>query len=181
MCAEYTSAYSVCSKYLNLFMLPALTAGFAVSAFISQNYGAGKMDRIKQGVRVCVVISFISYILLGSVMFFLPKQLAGFMLNETETITLTVQYLKICGVGLILLNLLFIYRNVVQGMGHPFIPMLSGIAEMVSRIPVIILLLPSIGFKATAYAECFAWMGALLLNIVGVARYIYRTNANVGD
>lgn len=38
----YTSAYSVCSKYLNLFMLPALTAGFAISPFVSQNFGAKK-------------------------------------------------------------------------------------------------------------------------------------------
>ncbi len=177
--AVYTSAYSVCSKYLNLFMLPSLTAGFAASAFVSQNYGAGKIERIKQGVRVCVSIALISYILLGAVMILLPKQLATFMLNETETISLTVQYLKICGVGLILLNLLFVYRNVVQGMGYPFIPMLSGIAEMVLRIPAIILLLPSIGFKAAAYAELFAWIGALLLNVIGTKHYFNRINAKI--
>lgn len=175
--AVYTSAYSVCSKYLNLFMLPSLTAGFAVSVFVSQNYGAGKTERIRQGIRVCVGIALVSYLLLGSVMVFLPTQLASFMLNGHETISLTAQYLKICGVGLILLNLLFVYRNVVQGMGYPFIPMLSGIAEMVLRIPAIILLLPSIGFKATAYAEWVAWIGALLLNVVGFKYSIHRINA----
>ena len=178
--AAFTSAYSVCSKYLNLFMLPSLTAGFAVSAFVSQNYGAGKTERIRQGVRVCGAIALISYLLLGSVMLLLPKQLAGFMLNKHETISLTAQYLRICGIGLILLNMLFVYRNVVQGMGHPFIPMLSGIVEMVLRIPAIILLLPSIGFEATAFAEWIAWIGALLLNVVGFKHYIYRTNSNVG-
>lgn len=177
---ECTSAYSACSKYLNLFMLPSLTAGFAISAFVSQNYGAGKPRRIRQGIRVCVGIALVSYLLLGSVMLFLPKQLAGFMLNEYETISLTAEYLKICGGGLILLNLLFVYRNAVQGMGYPFIPMLSGIAEMILRIPAIILLLPIIGFKATAYAELIAWIGALLLNIIGYHHYIYRVNANVG-
>lgn len=174
--AVFTSAYSVCSKYLNLFMLPSLTAGFSVSVFVSQNYGAGKTERIRQGIRVCLGIALVSYLLLGSVMVLLPKQLAGFMLNEYETIALTAQYLRICGAGLILLNLLFVYRNVVQGMGYPFIPMLSGIAEMVLRIPAIILLLPNIGFKATAYAEWVAWIGALLLNIVGFRHYIDRTN-----
>lgn len=165
--AIYTSAYSVCSKYLNLFMLPSLTAGFAISVFVGQNYGAGKNERIRQGIRVCVGIALVSYLLLGLVMVLFSKQLASFMLNEHETISFTTQYLKICGAGLILLNLLFVYRNVVQGMGYPFIPMLSGIAEMVLRIPAIILLLPIIGFKATAYAEWTAWIGALLLNIIG--------------
>lgn len=176
---EYTSAYSVCSKYLNLFMLPSLTAGFAISAFVSQNYGAGKFKRIRQGIRVCVCIALVSYILLGSVMILLPRQLAGFMLNENETISLTAEYLKICGAGLILINLLFVYRNVVQGMGHPLIPMLSGFAEMILRIPAIILLLPGIGFQATAYAELIAWIGALFLNIVGFDYYVYHINVNV--
>lgn len=170
----YTSAYSVCSKYLNLFMLPSLTAGFAISAFVSQNYGAGKTERIRQGVRVSVGIAVTSYLLLGTIMVIFPKQLAGFMLNEMETISISVKYLRICGVALILLNLLLIYRNVVQGIGHPIIPMLSGITEMVIRIPTIIFLLPSIGFKATAFAEGFAWIGALALNLMAYIFYFKK-------
>lgn len=177
--ADYTTAYSVCSKYLNLFMLPSLTAGFAVSAFVSQNYGAVKIERIRQGINVSVGIALVSYLLLGSTMFILPKQLAGFMLNEEVTIGLVVEYMKICGLGLILLNLLFIYRNVVQGMGHPFIPMLSGIAEMLLRIPAIILLLPSFEFKATAFAEIIAWIGALSLNIIGFKYFFIHIKDNV--
>ena len=160
----FTSAYSVCSKYLNLFMLPSLTAGFAVSSFVSQNFGAGKTERIRKGVRVCLGIALVSYLCLGSAMILYSKQLADFMLDESETISLSTEYLRICGAGLILLNLLFIYRNATQGMGYPLIPMLSGIAEMALRIPAIIFLLPDIGFRATAYAEIAAWTGALALN-----------------
>lgn len=160
----YTSAYSACSKYLNLSILPSITAGASLSAFVSQNYGAGKMNRIREGVRVCIAISLVSYIILGSVMCFLPKTLSGFILNEKETIALAVQYLKICGAMLFLVNFLFVFRNSVQGMGYPFIPMCSGIIEMVLRIPVIMLFLPSIGFRATAYAEVIAWCGALSIN-----------------
>ncbi len=174
----YTSAYSVCSKYLNLFMLPSLTAGFSISAFVSQNYGAGKVERIKKGVHVCLLIALISYVLLGLVMAFLPELLAGFMLSEEETISLAVEYLKICGAVLILVNLLFVYRNSVQGMGYPLIPMLSGITEMVLRIPAIILLMPEIGFKATAYAEAAAWIGALTLNWIAYRIFI-RKNKHI--
>lgn len=160
----YTSAYSVCSKYLNLFMLPSLTAGFAVSSFVSQNYGADKPARIRQGVHVCLWIALLSYLLSAAVMVFYAKPLAGFMLNEERTISLAVEYLRICGVELLLVNLLFVYRNSVQGMGHPLIPMLSGVVEMMLRIPAITILLPRIGFRGTAYAEGIAWVGALALN-----------------
>ena len=172
--AAFTSAYSVCSKYLNLFMLPSLTAGFAVSAFVGQNIGAGKTERVKQGVRLCVGIAFVSYLLLGSVMIILPKQLAGAMLNEQDTISMAAAYLRICGEGLILLNLLFVYRNAVQGMGYPLIPMLSGFAEMILRIPAIILLLTHLGFRATAYAEILAWVGALALNLIAYMFYFRK-------
>lgn len=170
----YTSAYSVCSKYLNLFMLPSITAGFAISSFVSQNYGAKKAERIRQGVHVGLWIALISYVILGSIMIFLAKPLAGFMLNEEETISYTVGYMRTCGIALILVNLLFIYRNCIQGIGYPFIPMLSGIVEMALRIPAIIILLPEIGFKATAYAEGIAWIGALALNLGAYLVYFKR-------
>ncbi|WP_432651173.1 MATE family efflux transporter [Huintestinicola sp.] len=76
---DYTSAYSVCTKYLNLFMLPSITAGFTVSAFTGQNFGAKKFDRIREGVRAGLLISFISYIILGAVMNIFPSQLAKFI------------------------------------------------------------------------------------------------------
>lgn len=171
--AGYTSAYAVCTRYLNLFMLPSLTAGFAVSAFVSQNYGAHKLKRIRQGVNVCLGIAVVSYVVLGFTMEIFPRHLAGFMLANTETIELVTQYFRVCGFALILLNLLFVYRGAVQGMGHPFVPMISGIAEMVIRIPIIILLLPGIGFKATGYADALAWITALFLNL---SAYIYYMN-----
>ena len=61
-------------------------------------------------------------------------------------------------------DMLFVYRSAVQGMGFPFIPMVSGILEMVLRISGISLLIGTLGFRATAYAEVFAWTGALVLN-----------------
>ena len=100
------------------------------------------------------------------------------MLSEEETISLAVEYLKICGAVLILVNLLFVYRNSVQGMGYPLIPMLSGITEMVLRIPAIILLMPEIGFKATAYAEAAAWIGVLTLNWIAYRIFI-RKNKHI--
>lgn len=162
--ATGTAAYSVCSKYLNLFMLPAVTAGIAVSAFVSQNYGAKRTDRIRESVRNCMTIVLVSSALLGSVLYLFPKPLTNFLLNENEAIELAVQYLKICGAMLILVNLLFVFRSSVQGMGYPFIPMCSGLIEMGLRIFVIAFFLSKYGFYAVAYADAAAWIGALTIN-----------------
>ncbi len=162
----FTSAYSVCSKYINLFMQPACTAGFTMSSFTGQNYGAEKYKRIRQGLHVCMGIAAISYLLLGSVMVIFPEGLAGLMLNGEQPIRLAAEFLPICGVMLFGVDFLFVFRSGVQGMGYPLIPMCSGIVEMVMRISVIVFLIPVLGFRATAYAEVVAWLGALLLNII---------------
>ena len=49
-------------------------------------------------------------------------------------------------------------------MGKPMLPMISGILEMILRISVISFFIGRIGFRATAYAEISAWIGALLIN-----------------
>ena len=159
-----TSAYSACSKFINIFMSPAVTSGFAMSSFTSQNYGAKQYERIREGTNVCLAISFIGYIIFGSAMFFFPRQIASLMLSGDEQISLAAQYLPITGVMLFAVDFLFVVRNGVQGMGYPFIPMCSGIVEMVMRILVIALFIGKLGFKATAYAEIMAWVGALLMN-----------------
>lgn len=169
----YMSAYSACSKYINLFMQPSCTAGYTVSSFTSQNYGAGKYTRIKDGLRVCLAIAGISYLILGSVMFFFPRMLAGLMLNGSEQIALAVLFLRRCGLMIFTVDFLFVFRSSCQGMGHPVIPMVSGIAEMVMRIVVIVGFVSRFGFRATAYAEIAAWSVALLINVLAF-RYYYR-------
>ena len=160
----FTSAYSACSKYLNMFMQPAATAGAAMSSYTSQNYGAKRFDRIYGGLKVCLGISGATYLVSGSVMVFLPRMLASFILNGSEQIGYAAQFLPMCGIMIFAVDMLFVIRSGVQGMGFPFIPMLSGIAEMFLRIGAIVLLIGSMGFRATAAAEIFAWTGALLIN-----------------
>lgn len=170
----YTSAYSACSRFINLFMQPACTAGFTMSSFTSQNYGAREFDRIKSGLKVCNCIALVSYLILGSVMTFFPRQLALIMMTGEEPIALTADYLPITGIMLFAVDFLFVYRSGVQGMGHPGIPMVSGIIEMVLRIAVVILFIDKSGFLSTAYAQVSAWAGALIINYIAFRFYLGR-------
>ena len=173
----YTTSYSACSKFINLFMQPACTAGFAMSAFTSQNYGAGRFDRIRSGLRVCLTIATVSYVLLGSLMVFIPDKLAGIMVSGSKPIAIAETYLPICGIFLIGVDYLFVFRNGCQGLGKPLIPMISGIAEMALRIGVIAAFIGAVGFRATAFAEASAWFGALILNMTA---FEHALNKNLG-
>jgi len=167
---EYTSAYAICGKYNNLFMNPAFTIGNAMSAYASQNFGAKDYPRIREGLKVCVRVSLISFLLLGTVMILFAHQLSTFLLEGEKAIELAENYLPITGVSMIFVDLLFVYRSAVQGMGFPMFPMLSGVLEMLLRTVTIAAFMPLIGFQAAAFAETAAWVGALLLNLLAYHR-----------
>lgn len=163
-----TAAYSACSKYLNLFMQPACTAGHAVSAFAGQNSGSGRYDRVRNGVIVCIGIAFSAFLVLGSLMMFVPEWLARIILTDNESVRYAVQFLPICGAMIWSVDFLFVFRSTLQGIGKPLVPMISGITEMVLRIFIIVVFSGTIGFTATAYAEVGAWFGAMLLNMIAL-------------
>jgi Na+-driven multidrug efflux pump len=81
-------------------------------------------------------------------------------------------FLPRCGIMMIFVDVLFVVRNCVQGMGKPMLPMASGILEMFLRIFVISFLMSRLGFKATAYAEISAWIGALAVNAFALNKYL---------
>ena len=143
-----------------------------MSAFTSQNCGAKKYDRIVSGLKVCLSIAAVSYIILGSVMIFFPEELASFMLNGPEQIGLASVFLVKCGIMIFAVDFLFVFRSGCQGMGKPFLPMISGILEMIMRVMVIALFMERIGFAATAYAEIAAWCGALAINVFAFVYFI---------
>ncbi len=178
--AVYTSAYSACNKYLNLFMLPGITAGFAAAAFSGQNFGAGKPERIRSGTRSACIIALISAFLLGIILFIFSQPFAKLMLTEQDAVVYVSDYLKLLAFFIVLLNFLFVFRSSVQGFGRPFIPMCSGIIEMLIRIPAIYFGLPLFGFRAAVYAEGLAWAGALMLNVISYFYFIYRNKSRAG-
>ncbi len=174
----HTEAYSVYSKYINLFSQPACTAGYAISGFASQNYGAKQYDRIKSGVKICLGIATVCYVVFGSCMVFIPKILASLMLSGEEAISLTVKYFIPSGIMCFAVDYLFVFRSAVQGMGKPFVPMISGIAEMLIRVVFVFLFIESIGFMAIIYAQIAAWVGAFIMNSLAYVFHIRKATAN---
>ena len=130
MGTAYVAAYAACMKVCGLFEQPGITLGLALLTFTGQNYGAGKYDRIKQGVRAGVVLSVLVNLPFAALEIFCPKLLASLMLNDATVISYTCIFLPVTGVALFALGGLFVFRNACQGMGKTVLPMVSGIVEV---------------------------------------------------
>lgn len=181
---NYTAAYSACSRIAEFMMQPCGAAGMTMSTYAGQNLGAGKIDRIKQGLRCSFGIAVTLAAITGCLLLFAPEQIASLMLSDRENIELSIGYLRICGAMMWSISFLFLTRNTCQGMGFTMIPMVSGFLELAARVIVVIWLTPYLGYTAIAIAEVSAWTSALLLNgsyLLVKLKQLYRKEGSLPE
>lgn len=163
---NYTAAYSACLKLTSFMMHPCSAVGVTMTTFAGQNLGAKKINRIEKGIKSGFLLSIGLAIISAILLLCFPEFLATMMLSDSINIELSIGYLRICGVMMWSVSLLFLARGTCIGMGFTFIPMLSGFAELFSRLLIVILFVSKLGFTAIALAEITAWTSALLLNYI---------------
>lgn len=163
---NYTAAYSACLKLTGFMMQPCSAVGVTMTTFAGQNLGARKIDRIQKGIKSGFLLSMGLAAITAVLLIFIPDLLASMMLSDPINIELSVGYLKICGIMMWSVSLLFLARGTCVGMGFTVIPMLSGFSELASRLIIVVLFVSKIGYTAIALAEVAAWISAFLLNYI---------------
>ncbi|MBQ4399758.1 MAG: hypothetical protein II830_00525, partial [Alphaproteobacteria bacterium] len=68
---------------------------------------------------------------------------------------------------------IFVFRNAIQGMGKPIIPLFSSITELLTRAYAAIYLAKVIGYRGIMYASPISWAAAGTLVIIGYNYYIH--------
>lgn len=163
--SDTITAVTVGSKVVNLIGVPAETIGITMATYCGQNLGAGKIDRIRHGMRSAVLLGVIY-----SVMAYFISKYGGpyaslMFLNkgETEILSTVAEYFGICAWFYLALSLIFIFRNALQGMGHSMIAMSGGIFELVARAIVSYGFITKFGFIAACFSNPIAWIAADVL------------------
>lgn len=160
--SKIIASYTAASKVQQLVMQPSVTFGITMATYAGQNLGAARIDRIKEGVKKCSIISIIVSIVSTIVVILFGGAFTKLFMsgNDLEVIEYARHYLNTVSIFYIPLGLIFIYRNTLQGIGDSFVPMMAGVAEMVART-VVAFTLPSIlGFTGIALADPAAWIAA---------------------
>ncbi len=165
------AAYTAGSKLMNLALQPGDILGIAVGTYVGQNLGAGRLDRIRAGVRQSVLLSLVINIVMGLVLALFGRELTAVFVSGTEeaVIEAAYPYFVITGAGVWIVGLLFLYRFALQSLGDTFIPMVSGGVELGMRVGAVLVLdrCFDMGFYAVCWAEVAAWLGAGVLLAAG--------------
>ena len=172
----FVAGINASSRLFGLIELAGASLGNAVGTFAGQNLGAGRLDRVRLGMRRAAQLAVLFGVIVAAVMLLFGKGLISLFLTDVdavkvaETLEVAYLYLAVMSFGLPMLYLLFGYRTTLQGIGDTFIPMVSGFVELVMRILCAVALPMFLGEWGIYIAEIAAWVGAAVLLIWGYYR-----------
>lgn len=152
------------SKVSALFATPFDAMGTMAATYAGQNLGAGKLDRVRTGVRECAVLGCVYSLVALAALYFLGGNMAGLFLNGSDAasagkiLPLAHRMLTVWGIFYIALMFVNLVRFTIQGLGYSNLAVLSGVFEMIARGGVAVGLVPLVGFDAVCIASPAAWV-----------------------
>ena len=112
------------SKVEGFAFLPVTAFSMAMSTFISQNRGAGRHDRMREGAKFGLLWSTVIIEGIGVITFALAPILVAAFNRNPEVVAYGVLRARICALFYCLLGFSHVSSSVMRGLGKPITPML---------------------------------------------------------
>ena len=160
----HMAGFSAAGKIQNIFATVFTAFGATIATYVGQNRGAGKMDRVIQGVRYSQMMVLGWSVFVMFLMFFFGKYLTYLFVDpsEQDVVNVSVTYFRTVFWAYPFLGSIFLYRNTLQGMGYGLVPMLGGVFELVARTGIVVLIAGHTSFAGVCMADPTAWIAALI-------------------
>ena len=169
----YMAGFSAAGKIQNMLMTVFTAFGATIATYVGQNRGAGRFDRVRQGVRCTQMMILVWSAAAMAAMFFFGKYMTWLFISpsETEVARAAEIYFHTVFWCYPFLGSIFLYRNTLQGMGYGLVPMLGGIFELAARGAIVAAVAGHTSFAGVCMSDPAAWIAAL---IPLVPYYIYK-------
>lgn len=161
----FLAGFTASNKLYGVLEIAATSYGYAMITYVGQNLGAGKIDRIRSGMRSALAVAIATSAVISGVMLLLGENIVSLFISGTpdeiaQATKVAYDYLAVMSICLPVLYVLHVTRSAVQGMGNTVLPMVSGIAEFIMRTGGV-LILPALLSETGIYlSEVLAWAGA---------------------
>ena len=160
----YMAGFSAAGKLQNIIVTVFVAFGATMATFVGQNRGAGKMDRVKEGMKYTQIMVLIWSVITMIIMFFFGKYMTWLFIDKSQTdvINVSVTYFHTVFWAYPFLGSIFLYRNGLQGLGYGLVPMLGGVFELVARSAIVMFVAGKTSFAGVCLADPAAWIAALI-------------------
>ena len=181
---EFVAGIAAAKRMYSLLGLAGSAYEAANATYTAQNFGAGKLDRVKQGVTSGRRLMLISSVIIMALIIPLRHAILGLLLEGEPAqikavLDIGARQLLIMTIGLPLLNMLFLYRSTLDGMGKPRFTVISGFMELAMRVAAVLILAPAIGQAGIMISDPAGWVAALALLLA--AYYAIMKKMTKGD
>ena len=154
------------SKLEGFAFLPVTCFSMALTTFISQNLGAGKLDRARQGTRFGMICSMVMAEIIGVIFFVFASPLMAAFNSDPGVIASGVARARICALFFFLLAVTHCISGVLRGAGRSIIPMIVMLVcwciIRVSYITITVQFIPRIEVVFWAYPITWILSSAVL-------------------
>lgn len=167
------AAAQICGERIRaIATMPMENVGMAIATYVGQNYGAKRLDRIKDGVKAGMTINVVYCVIAWAVLFILKKPLVYLLLGDVTSIEAvkSVEYLTVITTLFVFHGSLMVFRNTVQGMGYSASALAASVMEIIGRSGAGILAVYFNSFFIICVSSPAAWILAMLMCII---LYIY--------
>ncbi len=153
-------AHTVSRKISEMLMMPIGTLSVAVATFVGQNYGAKKVERIKEAIRQIYYISLVWGLAVFLIVQFGGMQMLRLLVRsgDAEILEKAMFNLRFCTFFFFPLGVLCALRSAMQSLGYKISPVVSSGIELVLKVLFSLYLIPLFGYSAVVWAEPFIWI-----------------------
>ena len=164
------AAFAAAVKIDTFAYMPAQDFGNGFSTYIAQNYGAGKGERIKQGIKKAVISSGIFCVCISVIVCVFARPLMMIFIDpsESEIIDIGVVYLRIEGAFYIGIGMLFLLYGFYRGVSRPAMSLVLTVISLGSRVAIAYAFAGILGVNIIWAAVPIGW---ILADVAGILYY----------
>ena len=162
---EFTAGYNVGYRLDQLAFLPVQGLSSAVTAFVGQNIGARRLDRVRRGIRVTLIAAVIwSAVML--VLIPLGPALVSVFSDTPAVIQAGTVYLKCIMPFFFLFSVMFCLNNAMRGAGDSLFAMLDVLFSLILvRVPAVYWIANHYGPDYMYYGIGVGWTVGFTLSV----------------
>ena len=160
--ATAVAGVTAAQKINNLITCPLESLGQTMAPYTGQNIGAGKKERVSDGVKKASICGFVWSAICIPIVLLFGKPMTLLFLSEpnAEVVNYSFLFLLVSTLGYCLLTLVGTVRFSIQGMGYSGFAMTAGVLEMAARTIAGVVLAPLMGYMGICLSNVLAWIFA---------------------
>lgn len=164
---DVLAAYTASTRIDAIASMPAMNLGSALAAFVGQNIGAGKIERVRNGLISTLKIGAIISVSVSIIVLLFDDAMMRAFTTDEAVIEIGKRYLHIVCTTYILFSTMFAFHGLFRGAGDTLVPMFVSLFSLwLIRVPVAYFLSDRIGSDGIWWAIPLAWFIGMTVSYI---------------